>query len=271
MKLIKVIGLISLICFTFFYTEKIIDVSLMQDEIMIEINNNQEKLNKQPINAKIENDTIIPGKVGYEIDLNKSYKSMKKIGYYEESLLVYKNIYPETSIYNNYNKYLLSGSPYHKNISIIYIIKNDTSYKNILRIINNPNTNITFFIDSTYLNNNISIIETLSNYEIYNYGNNGTYTKDNLIITNNIINNKSHNTSNICLFTKKDTTSLDNCTNASMHSLIPSINGTYQDIKNNLSNGSVILLNNYQELPLIINYITSKGYNILPLSKVIIE
>ena len=43
MKTIKFLGLITLICFTFIYTEKIIEVSIQQDEIMIklkEIENN---------------------------------------------------------------------------------------------------------------------------------------------------------------------------------------------------------------------------------------
>ena len=37
MKFIKFIGLLCLICFTFIYTEKIIDVSINQDEIMIKL------------------------------------------------------------------------------------------------------------------------------------------------------------------------------------------------------------------------------------------
>ena len=37
MKLLKIIGLFCLFCFTFLYTEKIINVSMDQDEIMIKI------------------------------------------------------------------------------------------------------------------------------------------------------------------------------------------------------------------------------------------
>ena len=37
MKFIKIIGLLCLICFTFFYTEKIIDISIEQDEIMTKL------------------------------------------------------------------------------------------------------------------------------------------------------------------------------------------------------------------------------------------
>lgn len=271
MKFIKFIGLICLICFTFFYTEKIISIGIEQDEIMINIREIEDNYKIEPINATIKDDTIIPGKTGKYLDVDSSYKQMKKIGYFKESLLVYKDIYPETSIYNNYHKYIISGNIYNKNISLIYIINNDKTIDNILNILKNKGTTISFFIDSAFLNNNIDIISKLSNHEIYNYGNNGKYTKDNLIITNNVINNKSNNNSTYCLFLNKDLNSLNNCTNTKMHSIIPSIIGNYNNIKNNLQNGSIILISNTQELSNIIDYIKSKGYSIVPLSNIIIE
>lgn len=271
MKIIKLFGLICLICFTFFYTEKIITVSTNQDEIMIKLKEIRTTNKIEPIDAIIKDDTIIPGKTGKSINLDKSYKEMKKIGYFEESLIQYETIYPTTSIYNNYNKYLISGNPYYKNISLIYIINNDKTIDNILTTISYKNIPISFFIDSTYLNNHLDIIKKLNKYEIYTYGNNGSYTKDNLIITNNIINNKSNNNSIYCLFLKKETNSLNNCANNKMLSIIPSINGTYNDIKNNLQNGSIILINNTKELSSIIDYIQNKGYHLTSLSNVIIE
>ena len=56
-----------------------------------------------------------------------------------------------------------------------------------------------------------------------------------------------------------------------MFSIIPSIQGTYNDIKNNIENGSIILIKNTQELSNIIDYIKSKGYTIETLSKTITE
>ena len=271
MKLIKLLGLMCLICFTFFYTEKIITISINQDEIMIKLKEIKEHYKIEPINSIITEDTIIPGKTGQSIDIETSYKEMKKIGYYEESLIKYETIYPETSIYNNYNKYIIKGNPYNKNISIIYIINNDKTIDNIINILDKKNTTINFFIDSQFLNNNIDIISKLKEHEIYNYGNNGSYTKDNLIISNNIINNKSNNNSIYCLFLKKDNKSLNNCTDIKMNSIIPTITNNYNDIKNNLQSGSIFLITNTKELPQIIDYIKSKGYTISPLSKTISE
>jgi len=271
LKLIKIIGFICLICLTFFYTENIINVSMNQDEIMIKIKETADTSNTSPINATINEDTITPGTTGKYIDLEASYKSMKKIGYYEPTLLTYKDIYPEISIYNNYNKYITNGNKTNKSISLIYILNNTNTLDNILNITNKYNTPINFFIDSTFLNNNISIIDKLNKHEIYNYGFNGTYTKDNLIITNNIINNKANNHSSFCLFLNKNESSLNNCANSKMLSLIPKTNINYYSIKSNLENGAIILIENTRELNGIIEYITTKGYTIVPLSKLITE
>lgn len=271
MKYIKLLGLICLFCFTFIYTEKIINVSIEQDEIMIKLKEIQSDYNISPQNAIISNDTIIPGNTGKTIDIDASYKQMKKIGFFEETLITYKNIYPDISIYNNYNKYIISGNKNQKNISLIYIINNDKTIDNILNILKSKNTTISFFVDSTYLNNNIDITNKLKTHEIYNYGNNGVYTKDNLIVSNNIINNKSKNNSAYCLFLEKNLNSLNNCTDMKMFSIIPSIKGNYSDIKNNISNGSIILIQNSKELSNIIDYIKNKGYSITPLSTIIKE
>ena len=270
MKLIKLIGLLCLICFTFLYTEKIIDISIEQDEIMIKLKEYEPIYNINPTNATIENNTIIPGNVGKYIDIDNSYKKMKKIGIFEESLITYKDIYPEISIYNNYNKYIISGNTKNKTVALIYLINNNT-LDDILNIIKNKNVKLNFFIDSNYLNNNINIIDKIKDYEIYNYGAEGKYTKDNLIIANNIINNKSNNNSTYCLFLQEDNTSLNNCANSKMLSIMPSINGNYNKIKENLKNGSIILINNTKELPLIIDYIKNKGYKIDTLSNIIKE
>lgn len=270
MKIVKIIGLFCLFCLSFFYTEKVINISINQDEIMLHIKDIAKKNYINPINAIIKDDTIIPGSTGKYIDTEVSYKAMKKIGYYEPSLLVYKEIYPEISIYNSYNKYIIRGNTNKKNISLIYILNNLNTLDNITTICKKHNIPITFFVDSSFLNNNINIIDEIKDYEIYNYGSLGKYTKDNLIITNNIINNKSNNKSIYCLFLTKDDISHNNCINSKMFSIIPkTIN--YFNIKDNLENGSIFLIDNTKELNGIIEYILSKGYSIIPLKELITE
>lgn len=268
MKLVKVIGLISLICFTFFYTEKIMDVSIMQDDIMIEIMENKDKFYVEAIDGIINDDTIIPGNNGSEVDLEKSYSQMKKIGFYEETLIVLKEKYPMVSIYDNYDKYVISGNVYNKKVALIYILNTDSTFNNLLV---NKDTKINLFVDRTFLINNMKIINKSSNFEFYNYGDMGKYTKDGLIIGNNIINNKAKNQGIYCLFIEKDSNGLNVCKNSRLLSIMPTIKGGYQEVKNKLSNGSIILINNTGELSSIIRYINSKGYEIVGLSEIIKE
>ena len=196
---------------------------------------------------------------------------MKKIGYFEPGLIVYKDIYPEVSIYNNYNKYVTRGNIKNKSIALIYILSNGNTIDNILNITKKGQFKMSFFIDATFLNNNISLIDKIKDNELYNYGNNGIYTKDNLIITNNIINNKANNKAIYCLFLNKHSESLNNCANSKMLSILVSKNDNYQSIKDNLDNGHIFLINNTQELAMIGEYIISKGYKIVPLSELITE
>ena len=56
-----------------------------------------------------------------------------------------------------------------------------------------------------------------------------------------------------------------------MNTVIPNVIGDYLDIKNNLSSGSIILVNNINNLDIIIKYIESKGYSIVPLSTLLKE
>ncbi len=270
MKIFKYIGLFFLICITFFYTEKVINVTTNKDEIMIKIKEYESNSNIPPKNAIINNDTIIPGTTGKYINSELSYQNMKKIGYFEPTLLIYEEIYPEISIYNNYNKYIIKGNTQNKSISLLYILNNDNTLDSILTITKKYNIKINFFIDSNFLNNNINIIDNIKHHELYNYGANGKYTKDNLIISNNIINNKSNNKSIFCLFINKNEKNLNNCVNNKMLSLITTPN-SFNQIKQSLSNGNFYLIDNTKELSLIIEYIITKGYNIVPLSELITE
>ena len=72
----KLTGLLVLFFFSFFYTEKVINVITEQDEIMIKIKENEEKNNIPSTNAIIDKNTITPGLSGKEINIDKSYKEM---------------------------------------------------------------------------------------------------------------------------------------------------------------------------------------------------
>ena len=128
----KIILTIFLIIFSFYYTRNGIYFLKKNDKLMQEIESKKNIYNKNSTNAIITNNIMIPGKKGYIVDIDKSYKKMKKLNIFNESLLVYDEISPIKSINNIYDKVIIRGNDIN-NISIILNI-ND---KNLLTKLNN--------------------------------------------------------------------------------------------------------------------------------------
>ena len=85
-KIFKIIGLISLTCFSFFITEKTSLVVKNMDDVMISIKENMDNFKTKSIDSIIKDNTIIPGISGRKVNINKSYKKMKEYGKYNEDL-----------------------------------------------------------------------------------------------------------------------------------------------------------------------------------------
>ncbi len=271
----KLTGLLVLFFFSFFYTEKVINVITEQDEIMIKIKENEEKNNIPSTNAIINKNTITPGLSGKEINIDKSYKEMKKLGTYNENMLVYTKVLPEVSINNNKNKYIRSGNKNFTEVSLIFKINKNTDLQKLLTLLDKNNTKANFFISYEYLEKHINEIEKEKNIEYYSYGKNGTYNDEIILIANNIISKKS-NPANICLTETNTNNTLKICSENEQFTIYPEIiNGTINSIKSKINNGCIISFEvtntTLNELPLIINYINSKGYTISLLSELINE
>ena len=271
----KLTGLLVLFFFSFFYTEKVINVITEQDEIMIKIKENEEKNNIPSTNAILNQHTITPVLSGKEINIDKSYKEMKKLGTYNENMLVYTKVLPEVSINNNKNKYIRSGNKNFTEVSLIFKINKNTDLQKLLTLLDKNNTKANFFISYEYLEKHINEIEKEKNIEYYNYGKNGTYNNEIILIANNIISKKS-NPANICLTETNTNNTLKICSENEQFTIYPEIiNGTINSIKSKINNGCIISFEvtntTLNELPLIINYINSKGYTISLLSELINE
>ena len=105
---LTVIGICLLTVFSFYYTNKLIEFSKSKDPIMIEIMKNKDDYNKLSIDALINNNYITPGSEGLEVDVDKSYTKMKKLGKYNDNLYVYDVVKPTISIKDNYNKFVIN-------------------------------------------------------------------------------------------------------------------------------------------------------------------
>ena len=260
-KIIEKISLLCLICFSFFYTDKVINIINKKDPLMMEIINIKDNYEVLPVNAVINDDTIIPGINGKEINIDKSYNNMKSSRVFREEELVFNELYPTDNLYNNKDKYIISGNTSKKEVAIISIY--DNRYINKIKNIDN----ITIFINHNDLT--ISNINNLKNKEIYSYGDNGIYSNEIITNDNTLINRLSNNKSNYCLVKNKNNDILSICNKNNMYVVLPNIIGDYYNIRNNISNGSIILLDSLNNIDIIIKYINSKGYNIVTLSKLL--
>ena len=146
-KLIKALPILLLSVFSFYYTDKSIELVRNQDPIMKQIKSTDEKYNVSAINAKIEGNTIIPGKTGKEIDYEASYTKMKQYGNYNEILTELKEVKPTISIDDHYDKFIISGYQEKKSVALIFKVETKSPLE-ILSILNNKQTKATFFIYS---------------------------------------------------------------------------------------------------------------------------
>ena len=277
-KIMKLIGLLTLIIFSFFYTDKVIEVIREEDEIMIKIKAEQEKYYIKPINATTVGDTIIPGIQGRKVDVESSYKKMKEQGIYNPNLLIYETIDPKLRLETQKEKYIISGNPQKLMVSLLFPLTNNRYFESFDKILTTKNIPGNFFVDYTYLISNSTLLKEKSHHEFYSYGQNGEYSPDTLLFSNNLISRITKNNAIYCLTIAPKEETLNLCSKNNLYTLTPNIIGNknpYQNIKTYLTSGSMIFLEmnkeTLSELPTIIDYIKGKGYQITVLSKLLSE
>lgn len=277
-KLLKPFSAILLLLFSFFYTNKVVDIIRESDPIMQQIRLSSEKYQIQSQNAKIVGNNIIPGKTGRQIDYEESYNKMKQYGMYNETLTTFKETYPSISIDDYYDKYIVQGNSDRKSVALVFKIIDNNNFTELINILKNQNVKSTLFIDGLFLENNTSTILTLLNHEIelLSYDN-----KYNELYFNSALDYMSSLTKKepkFCYAEYDQKEVLDLCSKLKLHTIIPTIRPTstpYKTVKEKLTNSSIISLpltvQTINELPLIINYITQKGYTFLTLDELLSE
>lgn len=222
----KILLTIILFIFSIFYSKNTLNYLKSKDKIMIKIKNDAPLYKKNYIEGLKTKRTIIPGVNGKIIDIDKSYKKMKRLGYYNKDLLVFKEIKPNILLKNNLDKVIIQGNQSINKISLIFIINNINEYNSINNILSTYNIKSNYILNNKLLNNEYCITYNLS------IDKNCKLQKKNTILIKNIINN--YYLSNI----------KNNLFNGSIITL--SINNNY--------------------LTTIINYIINNNYKIVPLN-----
>lgn len=263
----KVIGILILTGFTFFYTDKVSKIIKENDPIMNRIDNIKDTYTVSKIDPIVYDDEYITGINGCSVNREESYKNMKSNGEYNEDLIVMK----EDEIEEDYNKYIIGGPKQNRKVSIILTNYND---ERINTFIKEKKLEINYFLDGSNIKNDIGKLLELEGKK-YNYGRNNKYSDKYILYDNSLIKSNFDNDSNYCLVTKRDDDSLKICSKYKMKTIKTNEikENILNYIKENLGNGKIFLINsnNYEDIKYSLNYILSKGYKIVFLDELLDE
>ena len=275
-KIFEYIGIICLFIFSFIFTEKTATVLKEQDEIMIKIKEVQDKYYVEPKEAVILDNTIIPGLSGQMVDTSESYYKMKKMGLFNETLLIIKEIKPKELLFNNKNKFVIGGNKSKKEVSLIFLVKNNDYIDNLLEILDRNKVPGNIFVTGDFIEQNNSLINKMSsNHLIGNLSYNMDYKNSDFIWMSTII--KKFN-DNFCYTENLDKEILEVCSRNKAYTVVPTTiikNKSLMNISKKLNNGDIISIyvneENIKELNMVIKEIKARGKEIVKLDNLLLE
>ena len=276
-RLFQIVGIVTLLIGSFMYTDEVATTSKLSDELLNEIKEKSDLYKVSSKNAIIAGNTIIPGINGRKVDVKKSYEKMKKIGYFNEKLLVYRNVLTKVSIKNNKDKYVIGGNSEFKRVSILFKVDNDLD--DIAFILDEENVKGTFFITSFFLEKNHNYVIKLlqEGHTMGNLSDNENYSDSDFLWMKAVLTSTKYQKYNYCYTEKPNNEILRICYIQNSYTIIPKTisNRPLSEIKNSLKNGDIIFLKvndeTKKELKSIINYIKARGYEIVSLENMLDE
>lgn len=279
-KFFQIVGIITLMVGSFVYTEKVGTTAKLNDTLLTEIKSKKDGYKENAIEPIIKEDTIIPGINGKEVDTQKSYEAMSKIGYFDDKLLVYKPLEVENTLDKNKDKYVINGNNTKLDITLLFKVSNNDDITYIIKLLDQKNIKATFFIESKYLEKHHNqIIKLVQNgHTVGNLSNNEDYEDSDFVWMKTILTNIGNQIYNYCYTEKPNKKILKICDIQNSITIMPQIiikNKPYLNLKKTILPGAIISLevNNElnSEIETIINYIKAKGYNIKSLEELLKE
>lgn len=144
-----------------------------KDELYKEIQSKSEQHEIKPIDAKIDRVwKAIPGYNGLRVDVEASYKKMKKAGKYDESMLVFVEIPPAVHLDDLEPQPIFRGNPEKPMVSLlINVAWGDEFIPPILKILDDNKVKATFFFDGSWTKKSPDLAKMIYNkgHEIGNH------------------------------------------------------------------------------------------------------
>lgn len=273
-KFFGVLGLLSLIVVSFYVSDETEAVVRNVDELMVEIRDRANSYNILSSDALVNDNTIIPGIMERNLNVNKTYANMKSLGVFDDNFLVFNYKKPNISLGNIFDKYVVSGNHRKNMVSIVFLVNGNVSIGRVIEIFKNKNVFATFFIDGSWLELNNSEFVKLSNigHSIGNLGDNMNYNNYMFSWVDSAIRTVNNQNIGFCFNDGVDSDDINYCKKLHNYVIRPSlfvVSDPLITVKRNVQSGSIISLplNDcvIEELPLIIDYLKFRGFSVVNL------
>lgn len=248
-------GLALIMVFSFYYTEQISALVLNKNPLMISIKEEADNYNVKSVNAEIKGDTIIPGINGLYVNPRESFYAMQSADIFNEYYLIFEQKKPDVTLDDNKDKFIISGNPNIRQVSLILEVENEVSeYLKLNDFKASLLVNMDTYKNNSYfesINNDIEGFKTLEN--------NLNLNKENKHIC--VIND---NNKDMCLKHK----------NYLVNPNLKLTNSNLLDIKKNLKNGSIIVIGesaSLSDVKILLKEIKYKDLELVYLSEIISE
>ena len=255
MKLFRNLGIVAIAIFSFFYTEKIANYMLLNNELYQEIEKEKASYEIKSVNAVIDGEYIVPGLNGLAVNVKDSYYNMKDIEIFNSYYLMFDTTYPDVSLNSNVDKIITRGNEQKQSVS--FILEYD---KEIIEFFLEYGYDASVLVDIDTFDKN-SELEQINN-EINEYNN-----LDSLI-------NKYSNNSNVCYLNEKNEKRCKKKSKFLVKTNKILNDSTVIDIKNSIKSGDIYYVaknTDVKNIQLIINSILYKDLDIVRISELISE
>lgn len=277
-KICSALIAILLLVFSFYYTNKSIELIRNVDPIMKQIKYSSSEYIIEPENALIIDNKIIPGKSGRQVDYEASYQKMKQFGSYNEALTVFMELKPTISIEDYYDKYIISGNTDNKRVALVFKIIGNENIVKIIDTLKQKEATATFFIDGVFLENNITEVKKLLAYELELLSYDNKYNEIYFSSALSYLSSLTAKPPKYCYADYDQKEVIELCSKFKLHTIVPTIkveSSPYKEIKNKLTNSAIIYLpitsSTENELQTVIDYIKQKGYSLVTLEELLQE
>lgn len=274
MKYLKVFVIVIFTLFSFYYTDKMVGISVSNDPIMKKIKEVSNDKYIKPVSLVVHDNTVKAGLVGKKVNEDLSYEKMKKLGSFNENFLVFDDIKPNEDIKDYYDKYVIGGASDSK-ISFVFTTSDKEKILGYQDVLESYGSFGMFFFDGVFMEQEKEFLSNLKDkYNtilIGNYGYDDKYEKNTLGYTNSFIYRYSNKTNFYCI--NKDNNDVEVCKNGYMSTIKPikvPDQKTFNSFKNLLVGGMIYHYDGeISDLKSILQYVYQKGYEVVSLDELL--